>query len=362
MKKGRVIRSLLALVMIFQITSCGAATESADAMVMNKTAPAEAVRTTAATAYYDGGLADDAEFGTAAGYSTYSYMADSASGSSVKADTAGVNDLSARKIIKNATVRYETKTYDEFFTGLTECIRKYGAYVESEESYGGSLYDYYSTRRAYLTVRVPLATYDAFMSEACSVTLGTVTYKSENSTDVTMAYVDTESRITSLETEYDALIAILEKASKLEDVISLQSRISEVTYELETYKAQLRKYDDLISYCTVSIDVTEVEKVTQNVSEMTFGEKIRTGLTDTFEDIASDASDFAVWFVTSLPYFLIWGVLLAAGIAILYLLIVRCRKRRILRTPEPPDDSGQQKQAELFDKEYENNKPDQTNL
>ena len=359
MKKGRIIRSLLALVMIFQITSCGAAMESADAMVMNKTAPAEAVRTTAATVYYDDGLAD-AEFGTAAGYSTYSYTADSASGSSVKADTAGVNDLSERRIIRNATVRYETKTYDEFFTGLTECIRKYGAYVESEESYGGSLYDYYSTRHAYLTVRVPLATYDAFMSEACSI--GTVTYKSENSTDVTMAYVDTESRITSLETEYDALIAILEKASKLEDVISLQSRISEVTYELETYKAQLRKYDDLISYCTVSIDVTEVEKVTQNVSEMTFGEKIRTGLTETFENIASDASDFAVWFVTSLPYFLIWGVLLAAGIVILYLLIVRCRKRRMLRTPEPPDNSGQQEQAELLDKEYENNKPDQTNL
>ena len=360
MKKGRVIRSLLTLVMIFQITSCGAAMESADAMVMNETAPAEAVRTTAATAYYDGKLADDAAFGTAAGSVTYSYTADSASGSSAPTGTAGVNDLAERKIIKNATVRYETKTYDEFFTGLTECIRKYGAYVESEESYGGSLYDYYSTRCAYLTVRVPLATYDAFMSEACSI--GTVTYKSENSTDVTMAYVDTESRITSLETEYDALLAILEKASKLEDVISLQSRISEVTYELETYKAQLRKYDDLISYCTVSIDVTEVEKVTQNISEMTFGEKIRTGLTETFENIGSDASDFAVWFVTSLPYFLIWGVFLAAVIAVLYLLIVRCRKRRILRTPEPPDDSAQQEQAELFDREYENNKPDQTNL
>ena len=352
MKKGRIVRSILALVMIFQITSCGAATESADAMVMNKTAPAEA--------YYDGKLAADAEFGTAAGYSTYSYTADSASGTSAPAGTAGVNDLSARKIIKNATIRYETKTYDEFLTEMSACIRQHGAYIESEESYGGSMYDYYSTRRAYLTVRVPLASYDAFMSEAC--TIGSVTYKSENSTDVTMAYVDTESRITSLETEYDALIAILEKASKLEDVISLQARISEVTYELETYKAQLRKYDDLISYCTVSIDVTEVEKVTQNVSEMTFGEKIRTGLAETFENIADDASGFAVWFVTSLPYLLIWALFLAAGIGLLYLLIVRIRKRLRFRIPEHPNDSAQQEQAELFDKEYENNKPDQTNL
>jgi len=346
MKKERILRSMLALVMIFQITSCGAATESADAMIMNKSAPAEAVRTAASTVYYDGGLAD-AEFGTA---DDYSYTADSASGAS------GVNDLSERKIIKNANVRYETKTYDDFFAGLTECIRKYGAYVESEESYGGSLYDYYSTRSAHLTVRVPLASYDAFMSEAC--TIGSVTYKSENSTDVTMAYVDTENRITALETEYDALLAILEKATKLEDVISLQSRISEVTYELETYKAQLRKYDDLISYCTVSIDVTEVEKVTQNVSEMTFGEKIRTGLEETFEDIADDASGFALWFVTSLPYFVIWGVILTVVILILRRIIVWYRKRRVRRMIDRQL-SQMQQQAET--EQNETNKPNPTN-
>lgn len=356
MKKGRIFRSLLALVMIFQITSCGAATETDDTMMMNKSEPGEAVRTTASAVYYDGEVAE-AEFGMAADYSTYSYASGSTSGISSTADANSINDLSARKIIKNATVRYETKTYDEFFTGLTECIRKYGAYIESEESYGGSLYDYYSTRSAYLTVRVPLETYDAFMSEAC--TIGSVTYKSENSTDVTMAYVDTESRITSLETEYDALIAILEKADKLEDVISLQSRISEVTYELETYKAQLRKYDDLISYCTVNIQVEEVEKVTQNVNEMTFGEKIRTGLDETFEDIASDASDFAVWFVTSLPYFLIWAVLLAAAIVILRLLIVRHAKRRFRKTADRQLNSMQQKQADPS--EYENSEPNQTN-
>jgi len=351
MKKERILRSMLALVMIFQITSCGAATESADAMIMNKSAPAEAVRTAASTVYYDGGLAD-AEFGTA---DDYSYTADSASGASVEADTAGVNDLSERKIIKNANVRYETKTYDDFFAGLTECIRKYGAYVESEESYGGSLYDYYSTRSAHLTVRVPLASYDAFMSEAC--TIGSVTYKSENSTDVTMAYDDTESRITALETEYDALLAILEKATKLEDVISLQSRISEVTYELETYKAQLRKYDDLISYCTVSISVTEVEKVTQNVSEMTFGEKIRTGLEETFEDIADDASYFALWFVTSLPYFVIWGVILTVVILVLRRMIGRYRKRRVQKRIERQLNQMQQ-QAET--EQNETNQPNPT--
>ncbi len=353
MKKGRICLSLLTLVMIFQMTSCGASSD----MAMDKMAAAEENYTPAAAVYYDGEIAE-AEFGTAADYSTYSYVSGSSSGISQTADANVVNDLSSRKIIKNAAVRYETKAYDDFFTGLTACIRKYGAYIESEESYGGGLYDTYSTRSAYLTVRVPLDAYDSFMTEVC--TIGSVTYKSESSTDVTMAYVDTESRIKSLETEYDALLAILEKAEKLEDVISLQSRISEVTYELETYKAQLRKYDDLISYCTVNIDVTEVEKVTPNVREMTFGEKITNGLQETWEDIVSDASDFAVWFVTSLPYFLIWGIVLAASIVILRLMIIRLKKQRLRKRTDGELNNMRYKQADSSN--HEKNEPNQTNL
>ena len=322
MKKGRLHRSLAALLMIFQLTSCGASKTAYDTAYNGKAS--EAYRVTA-DAVYETEFTSDAAFGFADSMSTYSY-AEPESKSSASSTSPAANDLSERKIIRNASVHYQTKTYDEFRDSLTACIRRYGAYVESEESYGSGPYDTYSARSAYLTVRVPLTVYDSFMEEVC--TLGSVTYRSETSSDVTMAYVDTESRIKALETEYDALIAILEKASKLEEVITLQSRISEVTYELETYKSQLRKYDDLISYCTVRIDVHEVEKVTPNVREMTFAEKLRDGLADTFEDIADDAETFALWFVTSFPYFVLWGLFLAAAILLLRRRIVRYRKCR----------------------------------
>ena len=116
MKKGRMLRNLLALVMIFQMTSCGAAVETADAMVMNKTAPME--RTTASAVYYDTEIAEEAGFGMTADAGTYSYASAGTTGVSQTADANAVNDLSERKIIKNATVRYETKTYDEFMNSL----------------------------------------------------------------------------------------------------------------------------------------------------------------------------------------------------------------------------------------------------
>ena len=360
MKTKRICTGLAALFMIFQLTACGASTEAYDGG-MNKSS---GTRTTADAVYYD--TVAEAEMGFADGYETYSYSsaeAPKAAAASVSAsggnasEPAAVNDLSERKIIKNASVRYETKAYDEFMNALTACIRKHGAYVESQENYGGSIYDYASTRSAYLTVRVPLESYDAFMQEAG--TIGSITYRSETAQDVTMAYVDTESRIKSLRTEYDALLAIFEKATKLEDVISLQSRISEVTYQLELHQSQLRKYDDLIAYCTVRMDVAEVEKVTPNVREMTFGEKIRDGLSETFEDIGRDASDFAVWFVTSFPYFVIWGIVIVLLVLLLKRMRVRRKKKKEQKAAEWYLQNTKQNTADETGNETDTN--DQTN-
>lgn len=225
------------------------------------------------------------------------------------------NDLSSRKIIKNATLSFETKTYDEFMNLLEQCITGIGGYIESQEAYSGGIYSSRNIRNSNIIARIPADNYNRFMNDVCNI--GTVTYRSESSSDVTMSYVDTESRIKSLETEYNALLEILDKATSLDDVIMLQSRISEVTYQLESYKSQIRKYDDLISYCTVNIDVSEVWRETQNVEVMSFGERIVSGLQDTFYDISEDLTDFSVWLITSLPYIVIWCVVILVMIFVI---------------------------------------------
>ena len=167
----------------------------------------------------------------------------------------------------------------------------------------------------------------ALMESVCG--LGAVTHRSESREDVTMGYVDTESRIRALETEYQTLLDILDKAESLDDVILLQSRISEINYELDSYKSQLRKYDDLISYCTVYISVSEVwRESTPNEKTLTFGEKIAVGLRENLADIGEDFSDFAVWFVTSLPYLLIWAIIIAAVVLIVRAIVRRYKKKK----------------------------------
>jgi len=242
------------------------------------------------------------------------YSAKSAQTKNSAAETKQ-NDLSARKLIKTANLSVETKDFDTFIAVLEGNIAEMGGYLSSS-SVNGSSYSSDRVRYAHLTVRIPADAFDAFVSGVGDY--GNVTYRSESVDDVTMSYVDTESRIKAYETEYATLLDILEKAESLNDVLVIQNRITEVTYQLESYRSQLRKYDDLISYCTVYIDVNEVVELTEiKEPPATVGQRMIRGLKDTCEDIADDAERFAVWFVSSLPLLVIYAVCITAAVLIL---------------------------------------------
>ena len=53
--------------------------------------------------------------------------------------------------------------------------------------------------------------------------------------DVTLRYVDVDSHKKALETEQERLLALLEKAENVEDIITIENRLSDVRYELENY-------------------------------------------------------------------------------------------------------------------------------
>ena len=295
---------LISLVMTISLTAC-----SSDGNY-NKSATfasEDVMYETASAPSYDGNA-----------YSEGAYDYDTISN-----EAGAENDLSERKIIKTANLSYQTQAYDEFMDSMSRCVISCGGYIESSEFYGNSMYTSRSSRSAYLTARIPSENYDKFMSDAGE--LGTLTRRSESENDVTMSYIDIESHIKALEAERDSLMSLMEKAESLSDVIELQSRLTDVNYQLDSYNSQLRKYDNLISYCTVNINIDEVVREAVPEGDMTFGERIASGLEESFINIGEGAVDFAVWFMTSLPYLVIAA--LAAVAVVLIVKLIRNKKR-----------------------------------
>ena len=237
---------------------------------------------------------------------TQNTSADSGNGS------ASLVSASTRKVIKTARLTLQTLEFDSFVDALDQKIAQAGAYLQYADVSGS---DYYVGRKsASYTIRVPEANLDMFLEGMEGI--ATVTNKVLGEEDVTLNYVDTESRIKTLNVEQERLLALLEKAEDLDSIILLEQRLSEVRYQLESYQSKLRTYDDKITYSTVYIDVREVYRVTEKEPE-TVLERIQSGWNNTIYDITTGAQDFFVWMVVNLPYLLFWGLVIVAAVVFL---------------------------------------------
>lgn len=230
-----------------------------------------------------------------------------------------------RKLIKRVNLTIETQTFDDYLTTLECALADYQGYVQSSNIYGSS------RRTAQYTVRVPVQAMEGFL-EAISQK-GVIAAKSTSQDDVTLTYVDTQAHITALRAEETSLLRLLEEAGSLEDVISLQNRLSDVRYEIESYESQLRSLNNLIDYATVNFTVEEVEREEPVLANPTTWEKIDDNWASGFRFLGSFLKGLFIFLASALPFIAI--VAAAAFLVLLFAVIVpRHKKKKANRKTE----------------------------
>ncbi|MBO4563292.1 MAG: DUF4349 domain-containing protein [Clostridia bacterium] len=239
----------------------------------------------------------------------------------------GSDVLSGRMVIRNAELAVETKEFDAFINSITDKLISLGGYIQSNRVNERG-YRYGNLRYADMVLRIPADKLDIFLREVDGI--GNVIERYENVDDVTEQYVDIEARLSAVRTEYDTLLELLSRAESLEDIITLQDRLSSVRYQIESYEGKLRNYDSLISYSTVSMNVYEVERET-SVEKETFGQEASRKFKESLQDVGDGMRTFAIWFIGNLPTILIWAVIIAVIVLIVLRITLGGRKKRKAR-------------------------------
>uniref|UniRef100_UPI0040578ED8 DUF4349 domain-containing protein n=1 Tax=Acetatifactor sp. TaxID=1872090 RepID=UPI0040578ED8 len=243
-------------------------------------------------------------------------------GTETAVNDSAANVQSDRKLIRTVDLSVETKEFDLVLSTLEQQVNALGGYIENMDTYNGSNYSYYrSTRNASMTIRIPKDKMNGFLETISGIC--NVVRRSENVEDVTLAYVDLESHKNALSIEQTRLLALLEKAESLEDILIIEQRLSEVRYELESMESQLRTYDNKVDYGTVYLYVDEVEELTP-VEEETTWERMLNGFKESIQDIVDGFVEFGIWFVVHIPYLVIWAII----IVIVVVVIKKFRKKR----------------------------------
>ena len=322
MKKKMLCIGIAALVMSTCITGCGSVDKSATMMTENAVAD---------SGYYSGSGDLYVNQESSAAYDTEEVAEEDVSGdvnseiSEVAEGDASDNEASdSRKLIRNVSMDVETEEFDTLIPNLEAKTKALGGYIEDSYTYNGRSYNVYDTRNATLTIRIPSTALDDFLSAVSEQS--NVTSKNETVTDVTLQYVDLESHKKALQAEQKRLLELMEQAESVEDIITIESRLSDVRYELESQESQLRAYDNQIQYSTVYLNINEVEKYTP-VAERGFFEKIRDGFSDSLSGVGKGLVNFIIWFISSLPYLVVWGIIIAVIVKIV-MTIIRNKKER----------------------------------
>lgn len=250
----------------------------------------------------------------------YGFLADNSINSSVGSpSTEGTNSpaiknetltenngtVITQKIIKNYNFSIETQDFDKSLTEIEKLVSKYNGYIENSKINADNYSDY---RYANMTIRIPVKEENAFLETVNNNFI--ILSKETDTDDITGSYIDTESRIKALKIEKESLERLLAKAETVSDILIVQNQLTDVISEIERCEKTIKTYDNLVSYITIRINLSEVEKPTV-IEERSVWQQISDLFNESIDDIKENLTEFIVFFVGNILYFVIFaGVLL----------------------------------------------------
>jgi len=154
-------------------------------------------------------------------------------------------------VIRTGTFSLEVDDVDASLTKLTSVVKSQGGYVSGS-------YRYTDTSTPYLTVtfRVPAASFDAAVLALRAE--GTVLSEQISTYEVTMQLVDLEARLRNLRASETALLELMSRATTVSDVLAVQTQLTSVRSDIESYDAQRASLADQVAMTTVSVTISPI--------------------------------------------------------------------------------------------------------
>ena len=215
--------------------------------------------------------------------------------------------VDSAKIIYTANLTLESKDYEAARSALDSALAEAGGYLESSSEYS----DVGSSRSVNLTFRVPEENYQSFLDAVAQA--GNVTYKSQQADDVTTQYMDVETRLANLEAQRTRLQELQAQADNLSDLLQIETSLTDVQSQIESWQSQLDWYSNQVQQCTVYVNLNEVQNYTP--TDESFLGSVGAAFAQGWSNFVNGLQQLAVWLAGAWPVVLVVAAA-AAGFAV----------------------------------------------
>lgn len=205
-----------------------------------------------------------------------------------------------RKIIFKGSISLEVESLEKTQAAVQKWVRDFGGYI-SESSMGA--------KSANFTIRIPSSSFDIAMEQAGS--FGKILRKNIESTDVTDEFYDLQTRIETKKVLVERLQSYLKNANSVKDMMEIETRVNDVTSDLETMQGQMNRLAGKVDFATVTISVElPPTKIEEGFELPDAGEKAK--------NLFCGLLTFIVELFFILLYIILYGAPIVLVIALIY--------------------------------------------
>ncbi|MFF3892565.1 DUF4349 domain-containing protein [Streptomyces sp. NPDC001812] len=240
-RTGRPVHAMAGLLLAaaLALTGCGASdTDSAGASADKAAAPQA-----------------DARAGTAAGEAAGEAAQDGAPGGSAaegsRATAPPSNRNGTAHIIRTASLTVQVEDAPKALDEARTATENAGGYIGDETTRR----DGKGRERTRVVLRVPVEKYDAVLTELEGA--GKLVERRAKAEDVTDQVVDVESRITTQRASVVRIRELMDRATRLSDVVTLEGELSTRQADLEALLARQESLKDRTSLATITLTLSE---------------------------------------------------------------------------------------------------------
>jgi hypothetical protein len=160
----------------------------------------------------------------------------------------------SQKVQRSAQVTLEVASgsFEKSLDRVVNLMRAQGGYVSGSDAQADSGD---RLRSGQVTFQVPADKFDATIAGLRQ--LGSAQSIRISGTDVSTQYVDLQARLRNAEAQRDAMLAILQRATSVGDVIQVQTQLGQITGQIEQLKGQIDYLDHTTAFATVSVTLRE---------------------------------------------------------------------------------------------------------
>jgi len=240
--------------------------------------------------------------------------------------SADIND-EGRKIIRNGYINLEVDSFEVAHEEIVFLTEASGGFIQNSST-GKRYYNGSENQNTFLVgslnLRIPE---ESFMDVYNKIKeLGEVSDSNIGGSDITFQYNDISSQIDNLDVQEARLREIMEKAETVEELLQVERELNRVRTEIDRMTGMIKNWDNLVSYSTINVQLTEVEPKSTEIEgfENDFWEKAKREFVKSINRVIIISQDLFVWFIAVLPFvFIIGSITIVAAIV-----LKRKRKRK----------------------------------